>query len=341
MKKKRSAYLDIIRGLAIVLMIFGHTLSDFRGQVNLTTGAYYENPLFRAIYSFHMPLFALVSGYLFYFSVSKYETVSLLKKRLVQFLLPLFFYDTLSYLLLHSHWTLSGYLLVLQGHYWFLWAILALSIGFALVHRWFADSLWVYGLVFVLTFLVPNGFKIFDLSKLFFLYPFFALAYFFAKYKDRLLPWVKAHIWQIFLLSLLVTVLLYPHFHTGQYIYNSRYSVLFPDASFSRLQQLYNDGIRLGIGLSANATVFSVTFLLTPWLEKSLLKHPLVYLGQHSLAIYCIQEIVIVFAMYRLPAFVKPTLAYNLLETLLVTLVCMGLVWAINRLPMFRKLGIG
>ncbi len=339
--KKRSAYLDIIRGLASVLVIFGHTIADFRGQTNLITGAYYENPLYRAVYSFHMPLFALVSGYLFYFSVVKYDTSSLLKKRLAQIIVPLFFYDTLSYLLLNHQWTLSGYLLVLQGRYWFLWAILGLSIGFALVHRWFADNPWVYALVFVLTFLVPNGFKIIDLSKLFFLYPFFGLAYFFAMHKERLLPWVKSHVWSIIAVSLLVTLALFPHFHTGQYIYNSGYSVLFPVKSYTPLQQVYNDTIRLAIGLSANGMVLCLTYLLSSWLEKSSLKKPLIYLGQHSLAVYCIQEIVIIFAMYRLPAFVKPTLGYNVIETLLVTLVCIGVVWGINRVPMLRKIGVG
>ena len=116
---------------------------------------------------------------------------------------------------------------------------------------------------------------------------------------------------------------------------------MFPVKPFTPLQQLYNDVIRLAIGLSASSTALCLLSILCSWFEKAGLKRPLVYLGQHSLAIYCIQEIVIIFAMYRLPAFVKPTLAYNVLETLLVTLVCMGLVWGINRVPLLRKIGVG
>ena len=49
--KKRVKYFDIARGITIILMIVGHTLS-FGWKRNL-------------IFSFHMPLFIIISGMFF------------------------------------------------------------------------------------------------------------------------------------------------------------------------------------------------------------------------------------------------------------------------------------
>lgn len=51
--KKRIQYLDIARGIAILLMIIGHCIYD-RSTI-----------AFKMIYSFHMPLFVIMSGYFF------------------------------------------------------------------------------------------------------------------------------------------------------------------------------------------------------------------------------------------------------------------------------------
>lgn len=45
--KKRIDYLDIARGIAIILMIIGHVVSGYKRVI---------------IFSFHMPLFIIISG---------------------------------------------------------------------------------------------------------------------------------------------------------------------------------------------------------------------------------------------------------------------------------------
>ncbi len=55
----RSALVDLVRGIAILLVVLGHAIQRH-------TVAFDASPLFRAIYSFHMPLFIAVSGYLAY-----------------------------------------------------------------------------------------------------------------------------------------------------------------------------------------------------------------------------------------------------------------------------------
>ncbi len=59
--KKRIPELDFIKGIAIILVIIGHVIS----QVWNGDPAVYENVfLYRLCYSFHMPLFVFVSGWI-------------------------------------------------------------------------------------------------------------------------------------------------------------------------------------------------------------------------------------------------------------------------------------
>lgn len=51
----RIDYIDILRGFAIFLVTLGHIIEK---------SGYKESPLFTFIYSFHMPLFFCISGFI-------------------------------------------------------------------------------------------------------------------------------------------------------------------------------------------------------------------------------------------------------------------------------------
>ncbi|HEY4248059.1 MAG TPA: acyltransferase family protein [Lacunisphaera sp.] len=57
LKILRDPFWDIIKGLGIILVVLGHFLQSRQSNVD-------DNLCYRAIYSFHMPLFFFVSGYL-------------------------------------------------------------------------------------------------------------------------------------------------------------------------------------------------------------------------------------------------------------------------------------
>lgn len=73
-KNKRIEYIDIARGIAIILMVFGHL--GFLWNIQ---------PVRNAIYSFHMPLFIIISGLFFN---EKDKLKDLLKKIGKKLLLP-------------------------------------------------------------------------------------------------------------------------------------------------------------------------------------------------------------------------------------------------------------
>lgn len=59
--KKRIEWLDLIKGTAIILVVIGHLMS----QLYTTDPEVYEhNPVFKFCYSFHMPLFVFISGWI-------------------------------------------------------------------------------------------------------------------------------------------------------------------------------------------------------------------------------------------------------------------------------------
>lgn len=81
---KRIDYIDEIRCIAILLVVMGHII-QFNG---ITT----NNPIFEFIYSFHMPLFFAVSGYItqkvtYIRNIKQY--ISFVKKKCISLIIPL------------------------------------------------------------------------------------------------------------------------------------------------------------------------------------------------------------------------------------------------------------
>lgn len=79
--KKRLEYIDQMKGFAILLVVVGHVFEfSFRAQ-----GEDYVSPWHDVIYSFHMPLFAFLSG-LF---IRGIDGVAMLRKLAERFLIPM------------------------------------------------------------------------------------------------------------------------------------------------------------------------------------------------------------------------------------------------------------
>ncbi len=69
---KRDPLPDIIRGFAILLVILGHCIQEGNGAAFSNQMQYFDDRLYQLIYSFHMPLFALVAGYFAYPSIKSH-----------------------------------------------------------------------------------------------------------------------------------------------------------------------------------------------------------------------------------------------------------------------------
>ena len=84
MAKDRNQFVDIMRGIAMLLVVLGHTMTG------CTTGAE-KSFLFNIVWSLQMPLFILISGYVTRYSREISDGSGLwkyVKRRTIAYLLP-------------------------------------------------------------------------------------------------------------------------------------------------------------------------------------------------------------------------------------------------------------
>ena len=58
---------------------------------------FFDDPVFKAIYSFHMPMFMLVSGYLFAFSVRRRKGLEIIAQKLRTLVLPILIWSLVPF----------------------------------------------------------------------------------------------------------------------------------------------------------------------------------------------------------------------------------------------------
>ena len=83
-EKTRIAWIDIVRGIGIFLVILGHT--------------YRSNQVLNWIVSFHMPLFFILSGWLRGCNRKPFEWKTFILKKIQAFLVPLAIFQSVTYL---------------------------------------------------------------------------------------------------------------------------------------------------------------------------------------------------------------------------------------------------
>lgn len=97
-RTQRNIFIDTVRGIAIFLVVVGHSLQYGEGIKYLSQGYFYDNIFFKIIYSFHMPLFMLISGYLFYFTINNHSISELIIAKIKRLLIPIFAWNITYYL---------------------------------------------------------------------------------------------------------------------------------------------------------------------------------------------------------------------------------------------------
>lgn len=114
--KMRLRNIDLLKGLLIILVVIGHVIREDM-----------SHSIFRTlIYSFHMPLFIAISGYLFH--AERFRSLGeLLKKYSARLMLPWVLAVALYYWLIHFHQTgtleLGGLLQAYTHPYYHLWFV--------------------------------------------------------------------------------------------------------------------------------------------------------------------------------------------------------------------------
>ena len=99
-KSSRNATLDALKGIAIILVVLGHCIQFGSGSSFLDSKSFFDNTIFKIIYSFHMPLFMLISGYLFHFSIEKHSFGENITIRIKTLIIPIITWQTIWLLII-------------------------------------------------------------------------------------------------------------------------------------------------------------------------------------------------------------------------------------------------
>ena len=158
---KRCGWLDTAKGIAIILVILGHS-----AQYYLYPNNFRESLMWMIIYSFHMPFFFILSGYASGLSRNPSFSLLNLKKKIKRLTIPYFSWGliALPVWFVYRGWS---YELITNLIYspsaaslWYLWALFFIWIMHSLVIKYGTDSYkyLLYMSVYVVLLLMSNSF---------------------------------------------------------------------------------------------------------------------------------------------------------------------------------------
>lgn len=198
MEDKRIETIDILRGIATISVLLGHSIQ--RGMVI----GYENNILFKIIYTYHMPLFMLLAGYTLYLSNPKYD-ISFLMKKFNRLIVPTIIWSYLLFLVKDVKFTglkpfvkfpddIFSYtkLLIKSPDFvvWFLYVVFVCTVIVFIGKRLFDKQIFVY---FIAVSILINSLPINALgigrTKLYL--PIFLFGYCIAMYKEVYFEYIK------------------------------------------------------------------------------------------------------------------------------------------------------
>lgn len=341
MTKQRLIEFDVLKFLAIFLVLWGHVI------LHLSDAPAAGNGMYNFISSFHMPLFMLISGF-FASSSLKLPPRRFLSKKFFQLLWPCLSFGLLFLLLLAAiglfdirfsvgSFSLRGVAYYLWSGLWFLkslffcYAVLYVALA---VCR--GKSLWGG----VLALVVSQIFPMFKVNSMF---PFFLAGWCLSFNID----WLKAHIKAVFWVSL-------PAFAVFLYFLDAGIFSIMPEIKTRLLQGdfmafkdlCYVNFYRFFLGLAGSLLVVSLVFmLLRHWHSRRMLS-AMSRGGRQTLGIYIIQSFILETLMAQTMDFTcMDVYAFTYLLSpvlsLVLLFVCMYISERIRRWPRIGKLLFG
>ncbi|MCR5689504.1 MAG: acyltransferase family protein [Clostridiales bacterium] len=290
--------INFIRGSAVFLMLWGHCIQCCcGGQFD-----FFENTVFKIIYAFHMPLFMLVSGYLFFFSAQKRDLTELIEYKTKSLLYPILMCSVFHLVFTKSFSVLRGKFSGILGgtsltDYWFLWSVIACSISLGLSVK-ITRKVYLQGLFILCGVICVALLPCWESNV--YMYPYFIIGYLYARNKEKLGRIIN----YIGPVSLAAYIAMLIFFRKEHYIYVSG---IFGGESFS--ESLIIDLFRWGIGLVGSCAAVWICKLLHPVLKIKLktLIEKTEKLGEHSLAVYTLS---VSFLSFLLPVIANKVLFY-------------------------------
>ena len=276
--KKRIGWIDSLRGIAMFFVIFGH--------------AFYRrnNKIRNYIYSFHMPAFMAISGYLAFRPSKKSDKGSLLSsiiRRFRQLIIP-FVLWTLLLLLIKtglSVGVIKDYFFYPDKGLWFLWVLFFITVIFIIGGRISEIIKVKQELIILLICLLLVGamiyleLRVLGFQFIAYYYLFYSLGFYLNKYKERVVT--KNHYAISFLIVIWFVMACFWQMHELPFFLKN---IPLPS---SIVQYLYRF-------ITASIAVYILVAVSPRILDKdSICNKPFVRIGRISLGIYTTHVIIL------------------------------------------------
>ena len=266
-------------------MIWGHCI-QYCSKNDID---FFENIVFKTIYSFHMPLFMIISGYLFFYSFSKRNFNELINYKMQSMLHPIIMCTILNFLLKQlANFIFCRPVNLFNGVWineldslWFLWSVLIAAVAVTISCKTTDKICWQI----ILLVIAFSGLNLFfpNPSLNLYMYPYFIIGFYFAKYEEKL----PISFLRMKYASLVLFPIMLLFFRKKHYIYITG---IF-SADYGTVGSLFIDIYRWSIGLVGIIFILTVAqsiFKLLYDKNKIDLLKPICKLGENSLQIYCL-----------------------------------------------------
>ena len=296
-QSKRNIKLDILKGIAIFCVVWGH----FIQQGTLEGILRVDNPVEQIIYAFHMPLFMLISGYLMYNSFQRRGLLQQWLHWCKNLVLPLIAWTliaegciVLRNIILTGTFDFSSISILDFYQYWFIFALLICGVIASLIKTVLHDKTWIYITAVVILFV--STFNIFSIG---WMWPFFVIGYLINKHSAKMSKFLP----KLSLACLIAFPILVMFYSAASFSYISILSVTeiinnvltgiipsFP--TFEYLDAISANIYKILTGIAGCGFVYCIVEKLTQ-ANMPVISAAFSWFGQESLLIYFIQRIII------------------------------------------------
>lgn len=342
MRKQVNIFIiDLIKAVAIILVVFGHAMQLGSGKT--FESVFLSNPVVIFIYSFHMPIFMLISGYLYNFSINKYSFKTICKKKLVGLVVPILSWNIIITLLdlfsinnkkLSLVYFFKVYVGECIGNLWFLWAVIICSVIILIVNKLFKDNIIIYLAIFIISFFSTDMYN-FNLYK--YMYPFFLVGYIANRYNvAEILKKVNSKC-VVFIFTIIYVIMLF-FWKTEMSIYISGFRLLGKE---SVIYQFCIDIFRYIIGfLGSFIFIYFISIISKKLKTKS--KSVLTYIGKNTMGIYIISDLLSVYILKRVTSNISElNYIITCVETLVILIICLIIIEMLKKIKVLNFLFLG
>ncbi len=362
-KKQRDPLADIIRGFAILLVVWGHCIQEGNGADYSLNALYFDDKLYQLIYSFHMPLFAIIAGFYAYPSIARAidrkAQLELLRKRIIVYIIPIVVWTLFEYIrecAVNIHY---GYRQITPGmiipefayklitNHWFLWSMIICFAIVWIMHFILKDNLIIYLIGFIALFFIPDGLNMHAYK---FLMPFYIIAFYYhmalAEGSDcggsRIsVKEIATKINSFFVSKTVIASIITGIGFVGLFLlYDKRAFIYVSGYRITKnvwYHMLIIDIYRFVIGLVGSLFMICLWKTVTNLVKKY--NFPVLQaFGRCSLGVYLLSGYITILGMRRITDTLQYSVGRNIAETIVVAIVSLLITMGIAKIPVLKKI---